>query len=153
MFLVATTIDEATEYRDLLIGSDMLGSAEQVLLVTSEEPDATLALLDRPRTRTRQCGRWCRCRCSGEGWDVKNIYVIASVRSMESNLLTEQILGRGLRLLFGQRTGNPMLDTVEVLAPILPRHCSSRPSRCSSKPLVTGWMRRPSSSILVSANT
>jgi hypothetical protein len=26
MFLVATTIDEATEYRDLLIGSDMLGS-------------------------------------------------------------------------------------------------------------------------------
>jgi type III restriction enzyme len=49
MFLVATTIDEATEYRDLLIGSDMLGSAEQVLLVTSEEPDATLALLDRAR--------------------------------------------------------------------------------------------------------
>ena len=47
MFLVASTIDEATEYRDLLIGSDMLGSAEQVLLVTSEEPDATLALLDR----------------------------------------------------------------------------------------------------------
>jgi hypothetical protein len=51
-----------------------------------------------------------------EGWDVKNIYVIASVRSMESSLLTEQILGRGLRLPFGQRTGNPMLDTVEVLS-------------------------------------
>ncbi|MGL5827221.1 MAG: DEAD/DEAH box helicase, partial [Nocardioides sp.] len=47
MFLVASTIDEATEYRDLLIGSDMLGSADQVLLVTSEEPDATLALLDK----------------------------------------------------------------------------------------------------------
>lgn len=31
-------------------------------------------------------------------------------------LLTEQILGRGLRLPFGKRTGNPMLDTVEVLS-------------------------------------
>lgn len=51
-----------------------------------------------------------------EGWDVKNIYVIASAWSMESSLLTEQILGRGLRLPFGQRTGNPMLDTVEVLS-------------------------------------
>jgi type III restriction enzyme len=51
-----------------------------------------------------------------EGWDVKNVYVIASVRSLESSLLTEQVLGRGLRLPFGTRTGNPMLDTVEVLS-------------------------------------
>jgi type III restriction enzyme len=37
LFVVASTIDEANEIRDLLSGSDMLGSAEQVLLVTSEE--------------------------------------------------------------------------------------------------------------------
>ncbi len=116
MFLVASTIDEATEYRDLLVGSDMLGSAQQVLLVTSEEPDATLALLDKlddPDSRVRAVVSVSMLK---EGWDVKNIYVIASVRSMESSLLTEQILGRGLRLPFGQRTGNPMLDTVEVLS-------------------------------------
>jgi type III restriction enzyme len=116
MFLVASTIDEATEYRDLLIGSDMLGSSEQVLLVTSEEPDATLALLDRLEDPDSPVRAVVSVSMLKEGWDVKNIYVIASVRSMESNLLTEQILGRGLRLPFGQRTGNPMLDTVEVLS-------------------------------------
>nr|HPJ19813.1 DEAD/DEAH box helicase family protein [Actinomycetota bacterium] len=116
MFLVASTIDEATEYRDLLIGSDMLGSAEQVLLVTSEEPDATLALLDRLEDPDSPVRAVVSVSMLKEGWDVKNIYVIASVRSMESNLLTEQILGRGLRLPFGQRTGSPMLDTVEVLS-------------------------------------
>lgn len=116
MFLVASTIDEATEYRDLLIGSDMLGSPDQVLLVTSEEPDATLALLDKLEEPDSLVRAVVSVSMLKEGWDVKNIYVIASVRSMESNLLTEQILGRGLRLPFGQRTGNPMLDTVEVLS-------------------------------------
>ena len=116
MFLVASTIDEATEYRDLLVGSDMLGSADQVLLVTSEEPDATLALLDKLEDPDSPVRAVVSVSMLKEGWDVKNIYVIASVRSMESSLLTEQILGRGLRLPFGQRTGNPMLDTVEVLS-------------------------------------
>lgn len=116
MFLVAATIEEATEYRDLLIGPDMLGSADQVLLVTSEEPDATLAQLDRLEDSSSRVRAVVSVSMLKEGWDVKNIYVIASVRSMESSLLTEQILGRGLRLPFGQRTGNPMLDTVEVLS-------------------------------------
>ena len=116
MFLVATTIEEATEYRDLLVGSDMLGSSEAVLLVTSEEPDATLAALDRLEDPTSPVRAVVSVSMLKEGWDVKNIYVIASVRSMESSLLTEQVLGRGLRLPFGQRTGNAMLDTVEVLS-------------------------------------
>ena len=106
MFLVATTIEEATEYRDLLVGSDMLGSSEAVLLVTSEEPDATLAALDRLEDPTSPVRAVVSVSMLKEGWDVKNIYVIASVRSMESSLLTEQVLGRGLRLPFGQRTGN-----------------------------------------------
>nr|WP_246306392.1 DEAD/DEAH box helicase family protein [Allobranchiibius huperziae] len=116
MFLVASTIEEATEYRDLLIGPDMLGSPDQVLLVTSEEPDATLAQLDRLEDPDSNIRAVVSVSMLKEGWDVKNIYVIASVRSMESSLLTEQILGRGLRLPFGQRTGSPMLDTVEVLS-------------------------------------
>ncbi|HRA46198.1 MAG TPA: hypothetical protein PKX29_13990, partial [Phycicoccus sp.] len=116
MFLVATTIEEATEYRDLLVGSDMLGSSDAVLLVTSEEPDATLAALDRLEDPASPVRAVVSVSMLKEGWDVKNIYVIASVRSMESSLLTEQVLGRGLRLPFGQRTGNAMLDTVEVLS-------------------------------------
>ena len=51
-----------------------------------------------------------------EGWDVKNVYVIASLRSSISDILTEQTLGRGLRLPFGAYTGIELLDTLEVLA-------------------------------------
>lgn len=115
-FVVAQTIDEANDIRDTLAGADMLGSNEQVLLITSEEPDTTLALLD----NLEQPGSPVRAVVSvsmlKEGWDVKNIYVIAAVRAMESQLLTEQILGRGLRLPFGRRTSVGMLDTVEVIS-------------------------------------
>lgn len=115
-FVVAQTIDEANEIRDMLAGPDMLGSDDQVLLVTSEEPDSTLAKLDALEDPASPVRAVVSVSMLKEGWDVKNIYVIAAVRAMESQLLTEQILGRGLRLPFGQRTGVPMLDTVEVLS-------------------------------------
>jgi len=51
-----------------------------------------------------------------EGWDVKNVYVICSMRALVSKVLTEQTLGRGLRLPFGAYTGIELLDTVEVVA-------------------------------------
>jgi type III restriction enzyme len=51
-----------------------------------------------------------------EGWDVKNVYVICSLRASVSQILTEQTLGRGLRLPFGEITGREMLDTLEVVA-------------------------------------
>lgn len=116
LFVVASTIEEATEYRDMLAGPDMLGSRDQVLLITSEEPDETLEALDGLEDSSSPVRAVVSVSMLKEGWDVKNIYVISSVRSMESQLLTEQILGRGLRLPFGRRTGNSMLDTVEVLS-------------------------------------
>ena len=97
-------------------GPDMLGSEEQVLLVTSEEPDSTLELLDTLEEPGSPIKAVVSVSMLKEGWDVKNIYVIAAVRAMESQLLTEQILGRGLRLPFGHRTGVGILDTVEVIS-------------------------------------
>ncbi|MDK6499466.1 restriction endonuclease subunit R, partial [Escherichia coli] len=47
-----------------------------------------------------------------EGWDVKNIAVIVALRRLASQTLTEQILGRGLRLPFGARTGIADVDQV-----------------------------------------
>lgn len=116
LFVVTQTIEEANEYRDMLAGPNMLGDPDQILLVTSEEPDKALALLDTLEEPDSAIRAVVSVSMLKEGWDVKNIYVIASVRAMESKLLTEQILGRGLRLPFGERTGNPMLDTVEVLS-------------------------------------
>jgi type III restriction enzyme len=116
LFVVAERIDEASEIRDLLAGPDYLDGDEKVLLITSEEPDTTLALLDTLEDEGSKIRAVVSVSMLKEGWDVKNIYCIAAVRALESQLLTEQILGRGLRLPFGERTGVPMLDTVEVLS-------------------------------------
>lgn len=116
MFVVAQTINEANEIRDMLAGPDMLADDKKVLVVTSEEPESTLEQLDRLEDPSSPVRAVVSVSMLKEGWDVKSIYVIAAVRAMESQLLTEQILGRGLRLPFGQRTGVAMLDTVEVLS-------------------------------------
>ncbi len=50
-----------------------------------------------------------------EGWDVRNVYVLTSMRASVSTILTEQTLGRGLRLPFGAYTDIEILDTLEVL--------------------------------------
>jgi type III restriction enzyme len=116
MFVVAQTINEANEIRDMLAGPDMLADDKKVLVVTSEEPESTLEQLDRLEDPSSPVRAVVSVSMLKEGWDVKSIYVIAAVRAMESQLLTEQILGRGLRLPFGERTGVAMLDTVEVLS-------------------------------------
>jgi type III restriction enzyme len=51
-----------------------------------------------------------------EGWDVTNLYTIVPLRASASDILTEQTLGRGLRLPYGERTGNEVVDTLTVIA-------------------------------------
>lgn len=51
-----------------------------------------------------------------EGWDVTNIYTIAPIRSSASEILTEQTIGRGLRLPYGEKTGNKNVDRVMIVA-------------------------------------
>jgi type III restriction enzyme len=114
MFVVASNIDEANDIKDTLAG--MLGGDDRVLLVTSEEPDASLALLDTLENDDSPIRAVVSVSMLKEGFDVKNLYVIAAVRALESQLLTEQVMGRGLRLPFGSRTGVPMLDSLEVLS-------------------------------------
>lgn len=51
-----------------------------------------------------------------EGWDVTNLYTIVPLRASASEILTEQTLGRGLRLPYGKRTGNEAVDRLTVVA-------------------------------------
>ncbi len=51
-----------------------------------------------------------------EGWDVTNLYTIVPLRASASDILTEQTLGRGLRLPYGKRTGVEAVDTLTVIA-------------------------------------
>lgn len=114
MFVVASNINEANDIKDLL--GELLGGEDKVLLVTSEEPDASLALLDTLENDDSPIRAVVSVSMLKEGFDVKNLYVIAAVRALESQLLTEQVMGRGMRLPFGTRTGVPMLDSLEVLS-------------------------------------
>ena len=51
-----------------------------------------------------------------EGWDVNNLYTIVPLRTATSKTLREQTVGRGLRLPFGKRTGEKMIDSVTITA-------------------------------------
>lgn len=51
-----------------------------------------------------------------EGWDVSNLFTIVPLRAAASDILTEQTLGRGLRLPYGKRTGVEAVDTLTVIA-------------------------------------
>ena len=52
----------------------------------------------------------------GEGWDVTNLYTIIPLRTADSQTLVEQSIGRGLRLPYGKRTGNPDVDRLTIVA-------------------------------------
>ena len=51
-----------------------------------------------------------------EGWDVNNLYTIVPLRTAASKILREQMVGRGLRLPYGERTGDLDVDAVMLTA-------------------------------------
>lgn len=51
-----------------------------------------------------------------EGWDVTNLYTIVPLRASASDTLTEQTIGRGLRLPYGDRTGVEEVDRLSIVS-------------------------------------
>ena len=51
-----------------------------------------------------------------EGWDVTNLYTIIPLRASASETLTEQTIGRGLRLPYGDRTGVEEVDRLSIVS-------------------------------------
>ena len=51
-----------------------------------------------------------------EGWDMNNLYTIVPLRTAASKILREQMVGRGLRLPYGERTGDKDVDAVMLTA-------------------------------------
>ncbi len=123
MLVVAKDIADADEYGAILRSPDFFAGefadrddGKPVLVVHSRAPDealAALAAVEDPESPVRII---ISVGMLKEGWDVRNVYVIASMRSSVSEILTEQTLGRGMRLPFGAYTGIEILDTLEVVA-------------------------------------
>jgi type III restriction enzyme len=117
MLVVAPDIAEAEEIQRIVGESAFAGGryADKVLTVHSKAPDVALTQLESLEDPESPYRIVISVGMLKEGWDVKNVYVIASMRASVSTILTEQTLGRGLRLPFGQYTGLQILDTLEVL--------------------------------------
>ncbi|ODB79608.1 hypothetical protein A8711_24080 [Micromonospora sp. II] len=116
LFVVCQTVEDATDVANRLASEEMIGSSDAVLLITSQSSDEALAALagvEEPDSPVRAVVSVDKLK---EGWDVKNIGVIVALRKLASQSLTEQILGRGLRLPYGRRVGVPMLDQVDLVA-------------------------------------
>jgi type III restriction enzyme len=118
MLVVAKSIEDADEYGSILRSSEFFGGAyaDSILVVHSDVPDKALADLAEVENLDSPVRIIISVGMLKEGWDVKNVYVIASMRASVSEILTEQTLGRGMRLPYGQYTGVEILDTLEVVA-------------------------------------
>ena len=117
MLVIAPNIAEADEIQSIVSDKSFAGGryADKVLTVHSNAPDEALAELETLEDPNSPHRIVVSVGMLKEGWDVKNVYVICSLRASVSDLLTEQTLGRGLRLPFGDYTDVEILDSLEVL--------------------------------------
>ncbi len=118
MLVISPTIDEANLVEEVLSDPSFAGGiyADTILNINSSSPEEALEALDHVEDPSSPVRIIVSVGMLKEGWDVKSVYVIASLRPSISDILTEQTLGRGMRLPFGAYTGIEMLDTLEVLA-------------------------------------
>jgi type III restriction enzyme len=118
MLVVAKTIQDADEYAAILRSNEFFCAAyaSAVLVVHSSASEQALAELAKVEDLDSPVRIIISVGMLKEGWDVRNVYVIASMRSSVSEILTEQTLGRGMRLPFGRYTDIELLNTLEVIA-------------------------------------
>lgn len=117
LFVVCANVEDATATAELLRGPGYCNSDEAVLQVDNEHDDELsrkhLDELDTQNSRVRVVVSVDKLK---EGWDTKRIAVMCTLRAMASDVLTQQTMGRGLRLPFGKRTGIATIDQLDILA-------------------------------------
>lgn len=116
-FVVCSDVDHATQVAALLRTPEYLGNDDAVLQVDSKHEDELtqqrLDQLERPESPVLAVVSVNKLK---EGWDVKNIAVVVTLRAMASEVLTQQTMGRGLRLPFGKYTGVWQIDQLDIIA-------------------------------------
>ena len=116
-FIVCADTDHASQVADLLRTPEYLGSESAVLQVDSKHDDeATNKMLDNLDAPNSPVLAVVSVNKLKEGWDVKNIAVVVTLRAMASEVLTQQTMGRGLRLPFGHYTDVWQIDQLDIIA-------------------------------------
>lgn len=117
LFVVCESVTHAGDVTKILQGPGYFGDPEAVLQFDNKHNDAVtlrrLDELDSPASTVRAIVSVDRLK---EGWDTKRVAVMCALRAMSSDILTQQTMGRGLRLPFGARTGIAELDQLDILS-------------------------------------
>jgi len=117
VFVVCSDVDHATQVSALLRSPEYLGNTWSVLQVDSKhDDDSTLLQLNNLDQDDSKVLAVVSVNKLKEGWDVKNIAVVVTLRAMASEVLTQQTMGRGLRLPFGKYTDIPQIDQLDIIA-------------------------------------
>jgi type III restriction enzyme len=122
VLVVAKDTTHSREIRDYLASDSFFRGyyKDKVLEVNSaqrgSEKDENIELLlslERPDNRIEIV---IHVNMLKEGWDVTNLYTIIPLRASASETLTEQTIGRGLRLPYGQRAGVDEVDRLSIVS-------------------------------------
>ena len=122
MLVVAKDTEHASALRVLMDSDDFRGGAYKGKVIEvhtktkGDEADETIEKLISLEDQNNIVEIVIHVNMLKEGWDVANIYTIAPIRSSAAQILTEQTIGRGLRLPYGERTGNKNVDRVMIVA-------------------------------------
>lgn len=122
LFIMAEKSDHADAIGQYLWSTPQLGLAESEVLVIHtdttgeirqkdlDKARAAARDVDGPRSKIKVIVSVLMLR---EGWDVRSVTVVLGLRAYESEILAEQVIGRGLRLM--RQIGPDRTQTLEVL--------------------------------------
>lgn len=117
LFVTCADTAHAKEIETVLAQPSFLGDPEKILRIDSTNDDATVRQrLDALDTAASPVRAVVSVNMLKEGWDVKNIAVLCALRVSKSTVLTQQTMGRGLRLPFGEHTGEPHVDQLDIIS-------------------------------------
>lgn len=122
VLVVAKDTNHSKEIRDYLVSDAFFGGyyKNKVLEINSAqrgaEKDENIELLLSLELTTNMIEIIIHVNMLKEGWDVTNLYTIIPLRASASETLTEQTIGRGLRLPYGQRTGEDEVDRLSIVS-------------------------------------
>lgn len=121
MLVVATDTTHAAQLKEVIQHHDFFGGyyRDKVMDIhssqTSSEKDENIERLLGLESPENPIEIVIHVNMLKEGWDVTNLYTIVPLRTSASKTLTEQTLGRGLRLPYGKHTGDDAVDTLTIV--------------------------------------
>jgi type III restriction enzyme len=122
VLVVAKDTEHSRQIKDYLTSDDFFSGyyKDKVLEINSAqrgaEKDENIELLLSLERADNRIEIVIHVNMLKEGWDVTNLYTIIPLRASASETLTEQTIGRGLRLPYGQRTGVDEVDRLSIVS-------------------------------------